>query len=174
MKWNLRKKISGFARNWKNPKRKIYSITPTMELTAIGGSMKVYPERRGYSYSATTVHKYMNTELGLRSIVRPGKPEYEHGKPHKVFDNKLNQDFTADEINRKWCTDFTYLFLATFRFLKEKCLIHADTSIGIIAFILRIDCSHSISEILIFPGSIFMSKIFVEPLAANAKHPAIE
>ena len=25
-------------------------------------------------------------------------------------DNKLNQDFTADEINRKWCTDFTYLF----------------------------------------------------------------
>ena len=50
-------------------------------------SMKVYLERRGYS-------------------------EYEHGKPHKIFDNKLNQDFTADEINRKWCTDFTYLFLS--------------------------------------------------------------
>ena len=74
--------------------------------------MKVYLERRGYSYSNATVHKYMNTELGLRSIVRPKKPEYEHGKPHKVFDNKLNQDFTADEINRKWCTDFTYLFLS--------------------------------------------------------------
>ena len=58
------------------------------------------------------VHKYMNTELGLRSIVRPKKPEYEHGKPHKVFDNKLKQDFNADEINRKWCTDFTYLFLS--------------------------------------------------------------
>ena len=54
----------------------------------------------------------MNTELGLRSIVRPQKPGYEHGKPHKVFDNKLKQNFTADEINRKWCTDFTYLFLA--------------------------------------------------------------
>ena len=54
----------------------------------------------------------MNTELGLRSIVRPKKPGYEHGKPHKVFENKLKQDFTADEINRKWCTDFTYLFLA--------------------------------------------------------------
>ena len=54
----------------------------------------------------------MNTELGLHSIVRPKKPEYEHGKPHKIFDNKLNQDFTADEINRKWCTDFTYLFLS--------------------------------------------------------------
>ena len=71
-------------------------------------SMKVYLERRGYSYSTATVHKYMNTELGLHSIVRPKKPEYEHGKPHKIFDNKLNQDFTADEINRKWCTDFTY------------------------------------------------------------------
>ena len=54
----------------------------------------------------------MNTELGLHSIVRPKKPEYEHGKPHKVFDNKLNQNFYADEINRKWCIDFTYLFLA--------------------------------------------------------------
>lgn len=75
-------------------------------------SMKVYLERKGYFYSAVTVHKYMNTELGLRFIVRPQKPEYEHGKPHKVFDNKLNQNFYADEINRKWCIDFTSLFLA--------------------------------------------------------------
>ena len=74
--------------------------------------LKVYLERKGYSYSNTTVHKYMNTELGLRSVVRPKKPGYEHGNPHKVFDNKLKQNFTADEINRKWCTDFTYLFLA--------------------------------------------------------------
>ena len=35
----------------------------------------------------------------------------EHGKPHKVFENKIQQDFTADKINQKWCTDFTYLFL---------------------------------------------------------------
>ena len=75
--------------------------------------MKVYLERKEYSYSTTTVHKYMNTELGLCSIVRPKKPGYEHGKPHKVFDNKLRQDFTASEINRKWCMDFTYLFLAS-------------------------------------------------------------
>ena len=60
--------------------------------------MKVYLERKGYSYSNTTVHKYMNTELGLRSVVRPKKPGYEHGNPHKVFDNKLKQNFTADEI----------------------------------------------------------------------------
>lgn len=53
----------------------------------------------------------MNTELGLHSIVRPKKPDYEKGNAHKVFENKLGQDFTADAVNRKWCTDFTYLFL---------------------------------------------------------------
>lgn len=74
--------------------------------------MKVYLERQGYCYSFTTVHKYMNTELGLCSIVRPKKPGYEYGKPHKIFENKLNQNFSAAEINQKWCTDFTYLFLS--------------------------------------------------------------
>jgi transposase InsO family protein len=53
----------------------------------------------------------MNVEMGLQSIVRPKKPNYEHGKPHKVFENRLQQDFTAEKINQKWCTDFTYLFL---------------------------------------------------------------
>lgn len=58
-----------------------------------------------------TVHKYMNTELQLFSIVRKRRPDYEYGKPHKVFENKLNQDFKANSMNQKWCTDFTYLFL---------------------------------------------------------------
>ena len=61
--------------------------------------------------SALTVHTYMNTELGLKSIVRRKKPDYQHGKPHKIFPNILEQDFACDEINTKWCTDFTYLFL---------------------------------------------------------------
>ena len=73
--------------------------------------MTVYLARQGYYYSPTTIHKYMNTEMKLFSIVRPKKPSYEHGKPHKVFDNKLHQDFTAKKPNQKWCTDFTYLFL---------------------------------------------------------------
>lgn len=30
----------------------------------------------------------------------------------KVFDDKLKQNFKAEEINQKWCTDFTNLFLA--------------------------------------------------------------
>lgn len=74
-------------------------------------SMTVYLARRGYHYSPATIHKYMNTEMKLFSVVRPKKPVYECGKPHKVFENKLHQDFTAEKPNQKWCTDFTYLFL---------------------------------------------------------------
>ena len=33
------------------------------------------------------------------------------GSPHKVFGNRLWQDFHADKPDQKWCTDFTYLFL---------------------------------------------------------------
>ena len=58
-----------------------------------------------------TIHKYMNTELGLHSIVRPKKLKVKLGKPHKVFPNLLHQDFKSDKPNKKWCTDFTYLFL---------------------------------------------------------------
>lgn len=54
----------------------------------------------------------MNTELQLYSVSRKRKENYEHGTAHKVFENKLNQDFSADKINQKWCTDSTYLFLA--------------------------------------------------------------
>lgn len=53
----------------------------------------------------------MNTEMQLFSISRKKKTTYEHGVAHKVYENKLNQNFRADEINHKWCTDFTYLFL---------------------------------------------------------------
>ena len=73
--------------------------------------MMVYLARRGYHYSSATIHKYMNTQMRLFSVVRPKKPSYEHGKPHQVFENKLHQDFTAEKPNQKWCTDFTYLFL---------------------------------------------------------------
>lgn len=74
--------------------------------------VKVYLARRGYDYSYVTIHKYMNTELGLRSIVRKRKPSYEYVKPHKVFGNMISQDFATDKANQKWCTDFTYLFLS--------------------------------------------------------------
>ena len=74
--------------------------------------MKVYLERKGIMLSALTVHKYMNRVLSLYSIVRRKKPGYVKAKAHKVFRNLIEQDFSCEEINTKWCTDFTYLFLA--------------------------------------------------------------
>ena len=85
-------------------------------------SMTVYLAHRGYVYSSATIHKYRNTELGLYSIVRPKKPDYQQRKVHKIFENKINQDFTADNINQKWCTDFTYLFLNN-REVRYNCTI---------------------------------------------------
>lgn len=73
--------------------------------------MHAYLIRKGYHISRLTVHKYMNVEMKLFSISRKKKPAYERGIAHKVYENKLNQDFHAEEINQKWCTDFTYLFL---------------------------------------------------------------
>ena len=70
-----------------------------------------YLLRRGISVSCLTVHKSMNTEMQLFSISRRRKPDHRHGTAHKVYENKLQQDFYALEINQKWCTDFTYLFL---------------------------------------------------------------
>jgi Transposase and inactivated derivatives len=74
--------------------------------------MRVFLERKHICLSAATVHKYMNREQQLFSIVRRKSPGYRKGKPHKVFDNLLMQNFSAERRNEKWCTDFTYLFLA--------------------------------------------------------------
>ena len=37
--------------------------------------------------------------MQLFLISRKKKPAYEWGIAHKVYENKLNQDFRADEIN---------------------------------------------------------------------------
>ena len=74
--------------------------------------MKAYLECKGIVLSRITVHKYMNKELGLTSIVRCKNSTYEHGELHKKFDNLINQNFKASGINQKWATDFTYLFLS--------------------------------------------------------------
>lgn len=74
-------------------------------------TIKVYLEQKNIYLSSLTVHKYMNRELELTSVVRRKKPGYHKGKAHKVFENLIHQEFSASEINQKWCTDFTYLFL---------------------------------------------------------------
>ena len=54
----------------------------------------------------------MNTEMQLFSVSRRKKPGYVHGAAHKVYDNRLEQNFHAKKRNRKWCVDFTYLLLS--------------------------------------------------------------
>lgn len=49
--------------------------------------------------------------MQLFSISRKRKPDYKSGVAHKVYENRLNQDFHSAKINQKWCTDFIYLFL---------------------------------------------------------------
>ena len=43
-------------------------------------TMRIYLGREGISLSLVTVHKYMNTELGLKSIARPKRPDYRKGE----------------------------------------------------------------------------------------------
>lgn len=65
---------------------------------------------RGICLSAQTVHRYMNTELGLRSVTRKARYRCTKGPDaYGLFDNLLDRDFSADERNRRWCIDFTYL-----------------------------------------------------------------
>ena len=75
-------------------------------------SMRVYLGRRGITISNTTVHKYMNSELGLKSIVRRINRFSSHEPCYRMFENLIKQDFKSDGRNKKWATDFTYLYLS--------------------------------------------------------------
>lgn len=72
-------------------------------------AMRVFLSRYGIYLSKTTVHKYRNKTLNLAAIIMRRKPGYISGKKHKIFNNLLRQDFTVDEKNKVWCTDFTYM-----------------------------------------------------------------
>lgn len=65
----------------------------------------------GIFLSTNTVYSYMKS-LGLKSITRR-KYVYNKGDAHKVFEDLLNRNFTANKPNEKWCADFTYLHLST-------------------------------------------------------------
>ena len=71
--------------------------------------VKALLERKNIFISNLTAHKYMNTDLGLFSIVRRKKPGYKKGDVNEVFPNLLQQKFTVEKPNKIWCTDFTYL-----------------------------------------------------------------
>lgn len=74
--------------------------------------MKIFLARKGFFYSKATIHKYMNRELSLKSVVMKKKPAYLKGTVHKVFPNLLNRQFKVKKPNPIWCTDFTYMNLS--------------------------------------------------------------
>lgn len=125
MRWLLQRlKISpnayyNFLKNRKSSYRKQKEATLAQiiniyhEQNGVAGyrNMRVYLARKGVTLSALTVHRYMNQELKLYSIVRRKKPGHQKGVAHKIFPNKLDQNFAAQRPNEKWCTDFTYLHL---------------------------------------------------------------
>lgn len=142
-------------------------------------SMTAYLERKGYRYSQTTIHKYMNIEMGLHSIVRPKKPGTKPGRPHKVFGNRLKQDFHADRLNQKWCTDFTYLFLkngdvrynCTIIDLYDRSVVssitdrHITSDLAVRTLRKALDYQHPAKDGLILhsdQGSQYTSKAFIE------------
>lgn len=73
--------------------------------------MRAFLQREGISLSKTTVHKYMNRELQLRSICRRKRPAYHRRLAHKIFPNLLKRKVSLKQPNCVWCTDFTYMTL---------------------------------------------------------------
>lgn len=66
---------------------------------------------QGIGLSIQTVRKYMNVELGLKSITRKSKYHYHKGpEAYAISDDLLMQNFAAETRNQKWCIDFTYIY----------------------------------------------------------------
>lgn len=84
--------------------------------------MQILLKKVGIFVSKTTVQKYMNRILKLHSITHRRKPVYRSAPQHKVFKNLVQQNFTAPEKNRIWCTDFTYIRLANGK-MRYNCTI---------------------------------------------------
>ena len=109
----LKNRKKEYKRNKQTIKEGIKEIYHLSEGILGYRTMQNHLDRNNIQLSYPTVHKYMNKELRLKSITRHKKPNYEYGQPHKIFENLLQQNFTAEKPNEKWCTDFTYLFLST-------------------------------------------------------------
>lgn len=68
-------------------------------------------KKEGIFLSPNMVYSCMKS-LGLKSVTRR-KYVYNKGDAHKVFEELLKRNFTANKPNEKWCTDFTYPHLST-------------------------------------------------------------
>ena len=142
-------------------------------------------KNEGIELSSQTVRKYMNVELGLKSVTRKAKYHYKKGPDaYAVSENVLQREFTALEHNQKWCIDFTYLFLSNGR-KRYNCTIidlydrrvvasvngrHINTDLAIAAVQKAIErCGRGVTPILHSDrGSQFTSERFVNFCSENS------
>ena len=62
--------------------------------------IRKYLTSEGIYLSPATVHKYMNKELGLKSLQRRKRQDVVNYPQHKVFKNLVKQNFNVSEPNR--------------------------------------------------------------------------
>ena len=78
---------------------------------------------KGISLSVQTVRKYMNVELGLKSVTRKARYHYVKGSgAYETAEDLVRREFRAAHQNEVWCIDFTYLHLADHR-VRYNCSI---------------------------------------------------
>lgn len=57
-------------------------------------------------YSEKRIRRLMRL-VGLRSVIRRTRPQYQRSTPEVTAENILNRDFTAKNLHEKWVTDVT-------------------------------------------------------------------
>ncbi len=134
---------------------------------------------KGIKLSAQTVHKYMNKELGLKSVTRKAKYHYCKGpEAYCVFDNLLKRDFTAEKRNAKWCVDFTYVYFGNHlkrynctiidlydrRVVASVCSNRINTALAVITLTKALESCEGVTVMILHSdrGSQFTSKEFVK------------
>ena len=113
----------------------------------------------GSCVALISVHKYMNSILGLKSIVRPKKPEYEHGKPwstlqlynHRSAWSKCCRRYNRSAYHKWSCNRTLKKALESQPVLKGELILHSDqgsqfTSKAFVEFCESVHVTQSMSK----------------------------
>lgn len=81
-------------------------------------------------YNEKRIYRLMRL-VGLKSVIRRKRPQYQRSTPEVTAANILDRDFTAEALNEKWLTDVTELkygsegklYLSAILDLKDKAIV---------------------------------------------------